>query len=116
MSADCRVSIKALEAQSGLPHTVVHDILKKDLKLQRKAAKFVSRVLTPNHLRQRLEICQQQLKAIQKSPEVLKRIVTTDESWVYMYDPELKSQSSQWLGADDPRKKLCMQEQLAKQC
>ena len=32
---------------------------------------------------------------------VLKKVITDDESWVYGYDPETKQQSSQWKRPDD---------------
>ena len=39
---------------------------------------------------------------------VLKKVITGDESWVYGYDPETKQQSSQWKRPDEPRpKKAC---------
>ncbi len=38
----------------------------------------------------------------------LDQIITTDESWVYMYDPELKSQLSQWLSHGDPHPVKCL--------
>ena len=36
---------------------------------------------------------------------VLKKVITGDESWVYGYDPETKQQSSQWKRPDEPRPK-----------
>ena len=34
---------------------------------------------------------------------VLKKVITGDESWVYGYDPETKQQSSHWKRPDKPR-------------
>jgi hypothetical protein len=34
---------------------------------------------------------------------VLKRIVTGDESWCFMYDPETKRQSATWLSPKEPK-------------
>ena len=36
---------------------------------------------------------------------VIKKIITGDESWVYGYDPETKQQSSQWKFPSEPRPK-----------
>ena len=33
----------------------------------------------------------------------LHRIIAVDETWVYCYDPELKRQSAEWRGPDEPR-------------
>ena len=40
---------------------------------------------------------------------VLKKVITGDESWVYSYDPETKQQSSQWKRPDEPRPKTARQ-------
>ena len=38
-------------------------------------------------------------------PDLLKKVVTDDESWVYGYDIETKPQSSQWKRSEKPRPK-----------
>jgi hypothetical protein len=46
---------------------------------------------------------------------VLKRIVTGDESWCFMYDPETKRQSETWLSPKEPKaQKLRMQKSRVK--
>ena len=32
----------------------------------------------------------------------LNRIITTDKTWLFYYDPETKQQSSQWKSSDSP--------------
>jgi len=39
----------------------------------------------------------------------MRQIITGDETWVYVYDPETKRQSSQWKSADFPRPKKARQ-------
>jgi hypothetical protein len=36
---------------------------------------------------------------------ILKRVITGNESWVYGYDVEMQMQSSKWLGKNSPRPK-----------
>ena len=36
-------------------------------------------------------------------PDLLKKVITGDESWVYGYDTETKAQSSQWNCQEVPR-------------
>ena len=38
-------------------------------------------------------------------PKLLKRVITSDESWVYGYDIETKAQSCQWKSPEEPRLK-----------
>ncbi len=103
IEGDRRLTVKGLEAQTGICHSVIHNILRKDLGLCRKTAKFVPHLLSGENQRERLDTCRDLLNAVRARPSTLKRIVTMDEAWVYTYDPELKAQSSQWLGKDEPR-------------
>ncbi len=100
---DRRLTVEALSVQTGIPPATIHRILKKDRKLSRKCARMVPRLLTPRQLRERMDCCQTMLRATRRSQRVLKTIVTMDESWVYTYDPELRSQSSQWLAEGEDR-------------
>ena len=38
-------------------------------------------------------------------PDVLKKVISCDESWVYGYDIETKAQPSQWKRLEEPRRK-----------
>ena len=42
-------------------------------------------------------------------PDLLKKVITGDESWVYGYDIETKAQSSQWKRPEEPRLKKARQ-------
>ena len=50
----------------------------------------------------RSEIAQDNLEIVSDDENVLKKVITGDESWVYGYDPETKQQSSQWKRPDEP--------------
>ncbi len=97
IEADRSLTIQALHHRTGIPTHSIQCILTKDLKLRRRSAKLVPAVLTPNHLRQTLECSQIMLRVIRQRASVMKRIVTMDETFVYMYDPLSKVQASQWL-------------------
>ena len=43
------------------------------------------------------------LTTFNDDPDLLKNIITGDESWVYGCDIETKAQSSQWLRPKEPR-------------
>jgi hypothetical protein len=38
----------------------------------------------------RLEICQYLLERLETEPNLLDKVITGDESWVFEYDPETK--------------------------
>ncbi len=103
VQADWRVTVAFLEAQSGLPHSSIHTILRNDLKLKKKCACFIPHLLTPCHLRLHFDISTMMLHIIRECPAVFKSIVTVDKSWIYAYDPQSHAQSSEWLAPGEPR-------------
>ena len=46
---------------------------------------------------------------VNEDPDLLKRVITGDESWVYGYDVETKAQSSQWKTPEEPTPKKAHQ-------
>ena len=55
------------------------------------------------------EISEGMLDLANHDPEFIKTIITSDETWVYGYDPETKFQSSQWKHSESPRPKKAWQ-------
>ncbi|XP_078050780.1 histone-lysine N-methyltransferase SETMAR-like [Augochlora pura] len=49
------------------------------------------------------------LNDVSGDPDLLKRVTTSDESWVYGHDVETKAQSSQWKSPGEPRPKKARQ-------
>jgi hypothetical protein len=60
------------------------------------AAKFVPWLPSQEQKKFHAEIAQDLLETTNIDPYFWKKVITTDESWVYGYDPEAKAQSSQW--------------------
>jgi len=56
----------------------------------------VPRLLSVEQKQQRLDVCLDLKENAAKNPSFLLNVVTGDETWVYAYDPETKTQSSQW--------------------
>ncbi len=102
LNADRRLTVAAIQNQSGIAYSTVWRIIRRDLKLQLKCAAFVPAVLRPRHLLERFQISQSMLNILRTTPSALKKVATMDEAWFYQYDPERKRQSSEWLGADEP--------------
>ena len=49
------------------------------------------------------------LTAFNDDSDLLKKVITGDESWVYRYDIEIKAQSSQWKRLEEQRPKKARQ-------
>ena len=75
------------------------------LNMHHVATKFVPRVLTKDQKANRVNISQELLDRVSVDENLLKTIVTGDETWVYGYDVETKAHSSQWVGQGSPQPK-----------
>jgi len=52
-----------------------------------------------------VQVCQDILEQLETKPNLLKRVVTGNESWIFEYDPLTKWQSLEWMNALSPRPK-----------
>ncbi len=92
----CR-TLEELSEQVGVKPTTLHTIVKKDLNLSKLAPKFVPRILMDEQKRFRMQLCTLNINQLKEEPDLLQRIVTGDESWVSIYEVELKKDSKEWL-------------------
>ena len=56
--------------------------------MRRIAAKFVPRPLNNDQQDHRVQVCTELQKAVRHDPTFLYRVITGDESLLYIYDPE----------------------------
>ena len=56
-----------------------------------------------------MEVCQDILEHLQTEPDLLQRVITGDESWIFEYDLETKHQSLQWKCLSSLRPKKAKQ-------
>ena len=71
--------------------------------------KFVPRMLREDQKERHGHDSREMVELINSDPTVLDVLVTSDKSWIYCYDPEIKRQSSQWKHAGSPRPKKARQ-------
>ena len=93
----------------GISTFSAHSIVVEDLAMKRVTAKFVPKLLTAEQKQLRVEVSQDMLDSTNSDPDFMNTIITGDETWVYGYDPETKSQSSQWQHSTSPRPKKARQ-------
>ncbi|UYV84245.1 hypothetical protein LAZ67_X001654 [Cordylochernes scorpioides] len=67
----------------------------------RTSSKFVPRILTKEEKEVRMDVCKNMVEMTRTDPEWMQKIITGDETWVY--DPETKRQSSQWIERGEPK-------------
>ena len=78
-----RLTVQELEEDIEIPKTIVSRILTEDLGMSLLIAKFVPRVLTEDQKNSRVEIAKDILESINKDPKLLKRVITSNEIWIY---------------------------------
>ncbi|UYV68414.1 hypothetical protein LAZ67_5004261 [Cordylochernes scorpioides] len=86
-----------------------HSIFINDLGIRRVAAKFVLKLLNCDQKQHRMNIVNEMLDSVRDDLNLLQRVITGDEAWVYGYEVETKSQSSQWKLPHEPRPKKARQ-------
>lgn len=72
------------------------------------SAKFVPRVLSQEQKDHQVQLCHQNLAEFHRDNTLMEKVITTDESWFSLFEPETKQGSSQWLqkGSLRPQKAL----------
>ncbi len=103
VDADRRTTIASMSHQTGLPFGTLHKILHADLGLVKKSAKYVPQILLDAQKDRRVQFVRLWQRLWANNQRIFETVVTMDESWVYMYDPLLKSQSQEWLRPQDRR-------------
>ena len=81
MDKDRCVSIETISAQFDVSVGTVHTIIRKELKMRKICANFVSRVLREDQ-KERRHDSREMAKLVNSDPTVLDALVTCDESYI----------------------------------
>ena len=106
-----RITIRGVAEDFGISVGSCHAIFSDILGLKRVAAKFVPKLLNFDQKTRRMTIAQEMLNDVNDHPDLLKKVITGEESCIYGYDVETKAQSSQWKHTESPRQKKARQVQ-----
>jgi len=80
-------------------------VITEDLWMRMICAKMVPRLLNKGQKEWHVQVCRDILEQLETKPNLLKRVVTGDESWIFEFDPLTKRQSLEWKSALSPRPK-----------
>ncbi|XP_048243687.1 histone-lysine N-methyltransferase SETMAR-like [Haliotis rufescens] len=101
-----RITLHELEETTGLSYGSIHNIIHGKLHMSKVCARWVPRMLTDDMKLSRVTISGALLTRYNANPDDFHfRIVTSDETWVYHYDPESKQESMKWKHATSPKTK-----------
>ena len=70
----------------GIPKTTVSEILTQDLGMKCVVAEFVPQLLLPEQKEHRAAVASDSTQTATNELNFLKKVITTDELWVYGYD------------------------------
>ena len=98
---DARLSVKDIDNCTGISEGSVQTILKKGLDLRKVCARWVPHLLTEKQKTQHLK-CSRELLKIYKdcNSRVISNLLTGDETWVHMFEPQRRADNKQWKRND----------------
>ena len=103
---DHRILAKSIAEQLAISRERVGSISHEDLDIRKLSAKWVPKSLNADQKHQRCYSSEQILEFFRRDPnDFLSRLVTTDKTWLYHYDPETKQQSMERRHSSSPRPK-----------
>ena len=96
---DARLSVKDIASCTGISEGSVQRILKKRLDLRKVCARWVPHLLTEEQkTQQRLKCARELLKTYKGcncNSRVISNLVTGDETWVHMFEPQRRADNKQ---------------------
>ncbi|QQP40773.1 Putative mariner transposase [Caligus rogercresseyi] len=105
--ADRRLKVREIVEAIGISHGSVVSILKDHLAMKNLSARWVLRLLTIDHKRNRVTTSMECLALFNRNKdEFFRRFVTVNETWIHYNAPETKQQLKQWVlkGESAPKK------------
>ena len=102
---DRRLTVRMIAHELDMNSERVWTIITKHLGMRKICAKMVPRLLNEQQKKRRVQVCHDILEKLETEPNLLERVITGDESWIFEYDPETKRQSLQWKSPTSPRPK-----------
>lgn len=97
INTDARYTVRQLARLTSLSLAIVHEILKKHLKVRKINARWIPHLLTDAQKNRRVEMAKKLLKIYPKySKKAFTNVVTGDETWVHYYEPKRKVSNRIW--------------------
>jgi hypothetical protein len=94
-----RMIFEAVNANKETVRKILHD----ELHMTKVCVKLVPKKLTPDQKLLRQHVCLDFLERLEEDPELMKNIITCDETWIFQYDVDTKRQSMHWKTPESPR-------------
>ena len=100
MEEDARYTMQEKEEFSGIHLSSVLKILRERLGLGKICAHWVPHLLTEEQKQSRVRLASQVIEKYDKwDPRRLEQIVTSDETWIYHFQPDSKAKNKVWVSS-----------------
>lgn len=93
MRGDRQLTVRMIASKLDMKKDSVWKIITEDLGMRKVCAKMVPRLLNDDQKECRMQVCQDIIERLQTEPDLLCRVITGDETWIFEYDPETKHPS-----------------------
>ena len=98
---DARLSVKDIASCTGISEGSVQTILKMRLDQRKVCARWVPHLLTEEQKTQCLKCAWELLKTYKGcNSQVISNLLTGDETWVHMFEPQRRVDNKQWKQKD----------------
>ena len=98
------LSVKDIASCTGISEGSVQTILKKCLDLRKVCARWVPHLLTEEQKTECLKCARKLLKTYKGcNSRVISNLLTGDETWVHMFEPQRRADNKQWKRKDQKR-------------
>lgn len=115
LDKDRRITIREIVLRLDCGYGTVFRILHDQLNMRRVCARWIPKQLSIEQKLVRAECSKQMIRRFEREgADFLERIVTVDETWISLYTPETKAQSTMWKGPGSPSPKKFKVTQSAK--
>ena len=92
---DCHLTVRMIAKELDMNYERVWTIITKHLRMRKICAKMVPRLLNEQQKERHVQVCHDILEELETELNLLGRVITGDESWIFEYDPETKRQNLQ---------------------
>ena len=108
---DAQLSVKNIASScTGISEGSVQTILKKRLDLRKVCARWVPHLLTEEQKTQCLKCARELLKTCKGcNNQVIANLLTGDETWVHMFEPQRRADNKQWKRKDKKTPMYCQE-------
>ncbi|KAJ7335020.1 hypothetical protein JRQ81_012961 [Phrynocephalus forsythii] len=94
---DTKLTMEQVMAEAGLSYGTAWRIIHEELHMNKVSACWVPHLLIPLQKQTRHDFSQQNLTLLERNEDnFFAHLVTMDECWVYLYNPEIKEMSKEW--------------------